>query len=308
MRLCLGPCYVCCICVEFPASTKWSSRWLIRVSSILLASSCSSLPYIRHMPLFARLKSTSARCTLRVCPVSPLEGQWQKSCLSLSLCWIPYWRPLSEISPPHSQVTCLSLGFFILGRFFPRGTRWLPVASGSPFTNLATLTERVSLLHWGHKKTWPDLIGWARHDSTATAFFGDRVLLSNPVWPSALGHCVASNSWKSLYILIAGLCFSFSGLELSPGSYEYALPLCYTSSLTTNSKFWSKEAGSVLQLALRMRRGRFWKETEALKVEMPDGKVKLTMRSETERYVNLFSDSVSHGQQLLYWPSRTTRT
>lgn len=55
-----------------------------------------------------------------------------------------------------------------------------------------------------------------------------------------------------------------------------------------------------MQLALRMRRGRFRKETEALNVEMPDGKVKLTMRSETERYVNLFSDSVSHGQQLLY--------
>lgn len=83
---------------------------------------------IRHMPLFARLKSTSALCPLRVCPVSPLEGQWQKSCLSLSLLNPMLKATVRNQSPPTLRSPVFLLAFLSWADSSlvePDGYQWL---------------------------------------------------------------------------------------------------------------------------------------------------------------------------------------
>lgn len=128
MRLCLGPCYKYCVCVEFQASTKWSSHWRFRVSSILLASSCSSLPYT-----FTRLSlhawSPLLLAVLYVCVLLALYRlSNNRDHVCFSLCWIPCWRPLSEISPSALRSPVFLLAFFSWADSSlvePDGYQWL---------------------------------------------------------------------------------------------------------------------------------------------------------------------------------------
>lgn len=81
-----------------------------------------------------------------------------ETCACLTFVWIQVLKDIyhQESSSLHPWGLLFFLLALFLGGFFLHGTRWSPVASGLPFTNLEAQMEREKLSHQVQKKIWPD--------------------------------------------------------------------------------------------------------------------------------------------------------
>lgn len=150
----LRQCYLLCVPADFPPKVPRQSGLAAHGSCHLPSRGCFLLITFTdvHMPLLARpsppLLANLCLCVLLTLYLLTVTTEPEPACTCFSLRWLRCnIQDAVRAQSPRAQSPFLLLALLSQADSSLVETRWQPVASGSPFTNLATLMESASLLH-----------------------------------------------------------------------------------------------------------------------------------------------------------------